>query len=241
MIRPLVTSLPLRSGKNMLLEHLTLLEPLGIVTQDTKRRLGYSKESEKVALQFFKENGIDPKKDFVPVIFPSAGNKAKNWVPERFAEVAEHLQEKYKGKVVIIGGPADEEEVNAVIAVLKPTVQLINASNRFNLEELKAFLAQTSMFISVDAGPMHIAVAFGVPNVDILGPAPDWVAPHGEFSRSLSNRGDAEPAMHPLRNREFDYKEARRQAEAITVEQVISEIDALYNDSASLRINKEAI
>ena len=37
------------------------------------------------------------------------------------------------------------------------------------------------------------------------------------------------PILYPLNNREVDFKEARRQAEAITVEMVLNEIDSLYS------------
>jgi ADP-heptose:LPS heptosyltransferase len=102
---------------------------------------------------------------------------------------------------------------------------------------LKAMIACAGMFISVDAGPMHIAVAFDVPTIDILGPAPDWVAPRETFVRAVSNRGGVEPAMHPLRNREFDFAEARRQSEAITVQQVTDTIDALCAEHGITRVS----
>ncbi len=228
-LRSLVVSLPLRVGYNMLKEHLTLLEPLGIVTSDTRSKLGYSEGARAVVNAFYTTHGITPNKDFIVIIFPSSGNKAKNWVASRFAEVAEYVQKTYGAKVVIIGGPTDTEEVSNVLKSLPPGVTVVDASNAFALDELKAFIASANLFISVDAGPLHIAIAFDVPTIDILGPAPDWVAYQDEFHLALSNRGDAEPAMHPLRNREFDYAEARRQAEAITTAQVTHAVDKLHN------------
>lgn len=231
MLCPLVTTLPLRVGYNMLDEHLTLLRPLGIVSTDTTRRLGHSAEAGEQAMVYLKERGVAAE-DFVAMIFPASGNKAKNWVAERFAEVALHLHNMYGAKVVVIGGPGDTVEVSELMGAMPTSVVAIDASGAHHLDMLKALIARANLFISADAGPMHIAVAFGVPTIDILGPAPDWVAPKAKFVRAVSNRGDAEPAMHPLRNREFDFAEARRQAEAITAAQVIAAVDELLAANA---------
>lgn len=233
---PLVTTLPFRVGKNMLDEHLTLLEPLGIVTTDHKRRLGYSAEAGEKACAYFSERGIS-QGDFVAMIFPASGNKAKNWVMSRFAEVAVHLQKTYGAKIVVIGGPGDRAEVNEFLADVPLGVSVVDASGAHSLDMLKAIIATADMFISVDAGPMHIAVAFDIPVVDILGPAPEWVLPRGTYVRGVSNQGGREPAMHPLRNRDFDYAEARRQSEAITVWQVTDAIDALCAERGVTRVS----
>lgn len=228
LIRWLVTILPKSVGKNALDEHLKLLRPLGITDTGTERHLGFSNKAKESAQSFFKKQNISTTEDFIVMINPSSGNKIKNWPGDRFAKVADYIYEKYKAKIVVIGGPNDDEEVSVMLGALHPKTKVINTLNLFTIDELKAVTASADMFISVDAGPLYIAIAFDVPFIDILGPAPEYVPPAGVFNRMVFDRNRKEPAIHPLNNRDNDYKEARRQAEAITAEMVTNEVDDLY-------------
>jgi len=228
LIRRFVTILPKHVGKNALEEHLTFLHPLGITEKGTTRHLGFSEEGKRNALAFFAKHNISPKEDFVVAISPSSGNKIKNWPSDRFSRVADYVCKKYNAKILIIGGPNDTEEVSGMMDSLSPQTKVVNTLNLFTVDELKSVISFTHLFISVDAGPLYIAIAFNVPTIDILGPAPEWAVPSGEFTRTISNRDGAEPAILPLNNRDNDFKEARRQAEAITVDMVTREVDDLY-------------
>ncbi len=228
MLRGLVTIVPISASKNLHSEYLKLLQPLGINETGVERYLEFSKEAGKNAIQYFTQHSISPGKDFIVAISPSSGNKVKNWPADRFAQVADHVYEKYQAKIVIIGGPNDSEEVSKMLKVLNSETKVVNTLNLFTIDELKAIISLASMFISVDNGPLNIAITFNVPTVDILGPVPEWAVQVSDLNRIVTNRGGVDPAVYPMNTRDIDFKEAKRQSEAITVEMVINEVDSLY-------------
>lgn len=206
-------------------ERLRALEPLGIMVSDTKKHLGYSESALKTRTNFLKEHNLTL--GTYVIISPSVGNKIKAWPADRFARVAEHVVRKGM-PVVIIGGSRDGEEVAAMLRELKDPSSVINASAQFSLDELKAVIAGTGLFVSVDTGPLYIAEAFGVPTVDIVGPVDERVQPPIGSQHVVVVPRRIKPALSIMNARVYDEKEARRQVEDITVEEVCAAIDALY-------------
>jgi heptosyltransferase III len=114
---------------------------------------------------------LDPARPIVG-IHPGATWPAKKWLPERFAELADLLRAKLGAHVIITAGPGDAGAVSAVSAraVSAPAVLSV-----LPLRQLAAVISCCSVFVSNDAGPMHIAPALGVPTVGIFGPGEDAV------------------------------------------------------------------
>ena len=128
-------------------EYLRLLEPMGIHTSDTTKSLRHSEEAEQKIHQFLQHQVVGLR--FV-VISPAAGNKIKQWPPERFAQVAQHIVTKYALPVVVIGASADKEEVAAMMRLITNTKDILNTYNIFSLDELKALISKASLFVAVD-------------------------------------------------------------------------------------------
>jgi heptosyltransferase-2 len=106
--------------------------------------------------------------DLIVGINPSSYWPTKRWKIEGFAEVADFLIREERAKVIIFGGPNDEEILKEVSNNMKE--KAIYARNIFNLRELSAVIERCSLFISNDSAPMHIAMAMNVPTVAIFGP-----------------------------------------------------------------------
>lgn len=217
-------------GKYAPRERLKCLEHLGIVSNNTKKHLGFSETADKKIKQFFIDNKINLEKDFIVGISPSAGNKIKEWPEERFTEVADYLIEKHKAKVFLIGGAEDSQKVQNVIKKLKNKNNVINTQGGFNIDELKAFISKLNLFISVDTGPIYIAEAFGVPTIDIVGPIDEREQPPiDKIHRVIVPERD-KPELFVLNARCYDKKEAIRQLESITISIVKNEINLLITD-----------
>ena len=98
---------------------------------------------------------------------------AKRWYPEKFAEVAIALSDKYD--IVIFGGPSEVDIANDI----ETELQKANISNYQNIagettiQELCQKIAGLDMFVTGDSGPMHVATAYKVPTVAIFGPTKD--------------------------------------------------------------------
>lgn len=227
LLRKLCILVPNRIGAYAPGEYLKLLQPIGIQTIDTTKHLAYGAEAGGVVDEFFLQNKITPGA-FVVGIAASAGNKLKNWPPERFAAVANHLSVRYKATILIIGGKGDVEESKAMQSACADEVNVINCSGQFSIDAFKALIARLSLFISVDTGPIYIAEAFGVPTIDIVGPMDEHEQPPiGERHLVVVPPFKRKPVLFVMSPGDYDFKEARRQVESITVEHVVRVIDSL--------------
>lgn len=228
LLRRLVHTEPHHMGHYAPGEYLRLLEPLGIYTNDTTKHLAYSDEARKNADAFLYTHSLT-EKNFA-IISPSAGNKIKNWPADRFARVAEYLVSRGL-PVVVIGGRRDVEEVTAMLRAVKNSENIIDALEKFSIDELKAIIARAGLFVSADTGPIYIAEAFGVPTVDIVGPMDEREQPpRGPHHVVVAAPREA-PQLHIMNARLYDEREARRQVEAITVSMVTEAIAGLLREA----------
>ncbi|CAN5213591.1 lipopolysaccharide heptosyltransferase I [soil metagenome] len=98
----------------------------------------------------------------------STSSRAKDWAPERFAELAAALADE-GAKCIVFPTPGGGRQEAAFLgaaggsAVTGPLVPL---------RELMTLIAACDVFVSGDTGPAHIATAVAVPRVTIYGPSP---------------------------------------------------------------------
>lgn len=220
-----IATYPYRFGMYAPRERLGCLVPIGINTEITKKVLSFSAAARERIDHFFRENNVNLKKDFVVAISPSAGNKIKEWPEEKFAQVADYLYSKYKAKIFIIGGPTDVDKVSLVISSAKSGPNFLPVT-KFNIDDLKAFVSQINLFISVDTGPIYIAEAFGVPTIDITGPIDEREQPPiGPKHKIVTPPEPRKPELSVLNAKSYNYEEAMRQINSITVGMVTEAID----------------
>jgi|CXWL01.1.fsa_nt_gi heptosyltransferase-2 len=114
-----------------------------------------------------------------PLVALSPGAKfgaSKCWGPQRFAEAADRLIEECAATVVVTCGPGEEPIAQAIAGAMKHRAH-VPADPLLSLGELKSLIRRCDLLIANDAGPRHIAKAFGVPVVTVFGPThPDWTA-----------------------------------------------------------------
>lgn len=91
---------------------------------------------------------------------------AKEWLPGRWAEVADHFLAA-GARVIVYGAPKDRPAVRAVLTrCARPGA--IEATD-VPLLELPAHMARAGVLISTDAGGRHVGIAVGTPTVVIMG------------------------------------------------------------------------
>ncbi|OGS06317.1 MAG: hypothetical protein A2270_07775 [Elusimicrobia bacterium RIFOXYA12_FULL_51_18] len=93
----------------------------------------------------------------------------KRWPRDYWARLITELAKAYGTKVLLIGG-RNEVEWNAGIEKVAAPGSVLNLTGRTGMEELMTLIKNLRLFITNDSGPMHIAVAFGVPVAAIFGP-----------------------------------------------------------------------
>jgi ADP-heptose:LPS heptosyltransferase len=91
--------------------------------------------------------------------------------------------------VLLVEGPADEEALAEVRALLPPGTRAATAS-RPALPDLAALLCRCHAFVGNDSGISHLAGILGVPTVAVFGPTdPRTWAPLGPNAFAVGGRG----------------------------------------------------
>ncbi|MDQ5955534.1 MAG: hypothetical protein QG621_537 [Patescibacteria group bacterium] len=212
-----------RMGRYAPGEYLRALEPLGIFATNTTKHLAISSEAVEWVEGFWKDHNLTGMK--VVGISPAAGNRIKQWPPERFASVAGHLF-KQGFKLVVVGGKNDQNETKAMLDAMRP-VAVVNTVGTLSIEQLKALMQKLSLFISVDTGPIYIAEAFGVATIDIVGPVDEREQPPVGPRHVVVVPKREKPELYVMNPYPRDITEARRQTESITAQDVIAAADTL--------------
>jgi heptosyltransferase I len=112
------------------------------------------------------------------LINPGASKSPNRWAPGRFGALAKRLVQDAMAPVVAIGGPGDRELAAALFEAAGPGVRdLVGATT---LPQLIALERRARLVVTGDTGPMHLAVAVGVPTLALFGPAdPRRTGPYG--------------------------------------------------------------
>lgn len=110
-----------------------------------------------------------------------ASDPRKEWLPERWAELCDALAERHGLRPVLAGGRSPRElETERRIRELARTEVVSTLGVPFR--ELVGVLEGAALVVSLDTGPMHIAVALGTPTVSLLGYVnPRRVGPYRRF------------------------------------------------------------
>lgn len=120
-----------------------------------------------------REIGLDVDEPFVVFAPGAAYGKAKQWLPERFAQLAD-LIIRERGWNVVMAGSADDRSACADIGARLPATgsrmnRLIDLSGKTDLASLAGVLALAHAVVSNDSGAMHLAGAVGTQVVAIFG------------------------------------------------------------------------
>lgn len=94
------------------------------------------------------------------IISPAASKAERNWLPERYAAVAEHLQRK-GFQVALCGGPAkmDRELADAIKQSTQGTLH--DYVGKTDLQQLLALIKEARLVVAPDTGPAHMATTVG--------------------------------------------------------------------------------
>jgi lipopolysaccharide heptosyltransferase I len=115
---------------------------------------------------------------------PGAAWPNKRWPPERFGRVARHLRDRHSLASVVIWGPHEDSVAQAVVdtsdgaAILAPPT---------GLTDIVAIARASTIMVSGDTGPTHIAAAVGTLVVAPFGPTnPRRNGPWRDEDRTIS-------------------------------------------------------
>lgn len=153
--------------------YLGIARYLGAARPDPTMQLFTRPADEDQASQMLTRAGVRAGQPLVLINPGAYYGEAKRWDPARFAQVAERCVDM--GAVAAVSG-APNERVLLDQVVKRANHPVINLSRLgVDLALLKSVVKRSSLMVTNDTGPRHIAAAFGVSVVTIFGPTdPAW-------------------------------------------------------------------
>ena len=140
----------------------------------------------------------------VVVLNPGATNsRAKRWLPERFAALADGFAQSEGLATVIVGSPGDRDAASEVGR--RMSTRAADLCGRTTLSQLKAVLSCAALVVSNDTGTAHVAAALGIPTVTIFGPT-EFYATRPLASNAAVVRQDVECSPCMLRDCPIDHR-----------------------------------
>jgi heptosyltransferase-2 len=163
--------MPFGRGRRVLLARelhvLGLLEALGCAPRGTALELFVTEAEEQAAQAALRERGV-PRGAEIALLAPGASfGASKLWPAESFAAVGDALAAQ-GAEVVVIGAPGERALAARVCAAMR--AKAFDLAGALGLGGLKALVRGARLLVANDAGARHLAVAFGVPCVVMMGP-----------------------------------------------------------------------
>jgi heptosyltransferase I len=101
------------------------------------------------------------------LISPCSSHRARNWRAERYAAIASHAVHSHGMRVILCGGRSDIERTMGAQIEQLAGVALVNQIGRDTLPQLLALIARSTVLLSPDAGPVHMATMVGTPVIGL--------------------------------------------------------------------------
>lgn len=214
----------------------------GFDLPDARMELGVSTEQDRAGSELLERARVGSGEK-IAVLNPGGNNETKRWPPDRFIQVGRVLREKHGMRVLVNGSPGESELTGRIAEGVNvgygntrtggleagAAGEAVDLATRgITLGSLKAVVRRSSLMVTNDTGPRHIAAAFGVPVVSLFGPTDErWT--RIPVAAGMEEVLVAEPG---LREDEIadDFPE-RCRVEKIGLELVLGAVDRLLGRS----------
>jgi len=160
-------------------------------------------EERRNARELLRAEGIPFNTPFLVLNPGAAYGSAKRWHTDRFADVADTLAGELQLRVALIGSDHERPISEEIRDRMKSSAAML--TGRTSLETLIGVLAESSLMITNDSGPMHIAAALGIPTIAVFGSTDERVTgPYGPRTRIVKHPVECSPCL--LRDCPIDHR-----------------------------------
>jgi heptosyltransferase I len=185
--------LPRRQPRHVQEQYLEFLDYLDIHDYEVRWDIVVTPEEQEKRLEFLARL----RRPLLGLVVASS-SRAKDWTPAGYAALADAAEERFGLHSVLIGGPSALEAAVAreilSMTQCRPTVAL-DAPVRDTIWKLSA----CRVVVAPDTGPLHLAVALGVPTVGLYGLSdPRRCGPYRHFEELVVDHYN-EPGEDPER------------------------------------------
>jgi heptosyltransferase I len=155
--------IPAHEPQHVLEQYFEFLAPLGVNPEPVEWNIGpwsHERARQRELLQAIKRPAA--------LLVIGTTHPEKEWIPERWAALADELTDSYGLTPVLAGGntAAETRTAREIVRLARhPVVLTLGAP----LRDLVALIDGCELVISLDTGPMHMAVAVGTPVIAMMG------------------------------------------------------------------------
>ena len=140
---------------------------------------------------------------------------AKRWLPERFAEVVQTLDDPAGSRWQLVGTAKDHAVAEQIATLCETPANVENLCGKTTLAQFIAILRESDALLTNDTGTMHLAALLGVPAVAIFGSTePSLTGPLGSGHTVVRKRAECSPCF--LRECPIDFR-CMKEVESATV------------------------
>jgi heptosyltransferase-3 len=169
---------------------LRLLEGIGIPTVTHQMKVVPTGAEQQQAAAQWRAWGIPSDRAVVGVVV--AARHGKRLPTSQVVETVRRL-ETSGARVIVFVGPEDRDSVTSLRASM-PEGAIV--AEPVALRRFAALLARCAVVVTPDSGPMHLAIALGVPTVAVLQSVESlWFRPLGDRHRALYDESGVPPAL----------------------------------------------
>lgn len=146
--------IPARSGEHVLDAIGSFCEPLGLKQTQVRWNIPIPEEARIWAAEQLPGD--------VPTLLvsPTSSHALRNWRPERYAAVMDHVAAR-GWRVVLIGGPSAGERMMADAVLAAGRHKPLDLTGKDTLKKLMALFGHAQLLLTPDSGPMHMANTVG--------------------------------------------------------------------------------
>jgi len=194
-----------------------LVEVLGCAWRGDAYELAVPEAFRDLAEERARALGLAPGEMLIGLNPGASFGASKLWAPERFAAAADALHARLGLRSIVFVAPGEEGIARAILEAARSPV-IDTSPEPLDLALLKPFVARCRILVTTDTGTRHVATAFGVPTVVVMGPTdPRYTAVNLE--RTVVIRRDVEcGSCHrkvcPIDHRCMEWIQAEEVAEA---------------------------
>ncbi len=153
----------------------SLVRGFGIPCGDEAPRLRATSATWQHGMQLLQKSHVDLKHRLAVLAPGAAYGQAKQWPPDRVAQVAARLVRDRDMVCVMVGAGHDRDAARAIESWLTDHApeargRVVDLTGRTTLGELIGVLARADVVVANDSGAMHVAAALNRPVVAVFGP-----------------------------------------------------------------------
>lgn len=201
-------------------DSLALERKMGIDTENQGLEFYYTEKDASVIDDFFALNKIT-KNDKVIAINPGGNWPNKRWIPEKWAELADILMEKYNAKIIFSGSSNDVDLYLMIQDMMKNNAYSV--CGKTTIRQAGALFNRCDMVISADSGPVHIACALQKKIIALFGPTDPKITGLYKHKENIIIQKDVKCNIPCYKDNCDNF----RCMKAISAEDVIAEVDKL--------------